>query len=97
MQRAVISGDGKVKLLVEGLGLREVMGIEGVDGCRTTSNHTLEMWKTLGLKRQGIYKIFFEMGKIRNNIIDEIIYTMVSYGMTIDRRHVMVMADLMTL
>lgn len=36
------------------------------------------------------------MGKIRNNIIDEIIYTMVSHGMTIDRRHVMLMADLMT-
>ena len=50
MQRAVISGDGKVKLLVEGLGLREVMGIEGVDGCRTKSNHTLEMWKTLGIE-----------------------------------------------
>ncbi len=105
----MISGDGKdTKLLVEGLGLREVMNIDGneelffflpvritnysqfdliylgVEGTKTKSNHTLEMHKTLGIEAA------------RNNIIDEIIYTMVSHGMTIDRRHVMLMADLMT-
>ncbi|KAI9353353.1 hypothetical protein DFJ73DRAFT_924461, partial [Zopfochytrium polystomum] len=89
VNRAVITrGDGKtpgVHLLVEGYGLRTVMGTEGgVNGLDTRSNHTLENWKTLGIEAA------------RNTIIDEIVFTMQSHGMTIDRRHVMLLADLMT-
>ena len=32
----------------------------------------------------------------RQTIIDEIAYTMVNHGMSIDSRHVMLLADLMT-
>ncbi|KAL2911303.1 DNA-directed RNA polymerase III subunit C1 (rpo31) [Polyrhizophydium stewartii] len=62
--RAVINdveAEKRLNLLVEGYGLREVMGVDG-----------------------------------KQTIIDEILYTMKSHGMTIDRRHVMLLADLMT-
>lgn len=34
--------------------------------------------------------------KYRQTIINEIVYTMVNHGMSIDARHVMLLADLMT-
>lgn len=60
------------------------MGTEGVDGCNTTSNHILEVQQCLGIEAA------------RKKIIDEIQYTMSSHGMTIDIRHMMLLADLMT-
>lgn len=65
-------------------GLLSVMGTEGVDGCETTSNDVLEVHKTLGIEAA------------RRKIIKEINYTMSSHGMTIDIRHMMLLADLMT-
>lgn len=65
-------------------GLLAVMGTEGVDGCKTKSNHILEVQQCLGIEAA------------RNKIIDEIQYTMSSHGMTIDKRHMMLLADLMT-
>lgn len=60
------------------------MGIEGVDGRNTKSNHIMEVQQTLGIEAA------------RVSIIDEINYTMSSHGMTIDLRHMMLLADLMT-
>lgn len=60
------------------------MGIEGVDGRYTKSNHIMEVQNTLGIEAA------------RVSIIDEINYTMSSHGMTIDLRHMMLLADLMT-
>ncbi|XP_065849011.1 DNA-directed RNA polymerase III subunit 1 isoform X2 [Euphorbia lathyris] len=71
-------------MLVEGMGLDLVMGTEGVDGRNTTSNHILEVYKILGIEAA------------RKCIIDEIRYTMESHGMSIDSRHMMLLADLMT-
>ncbi|XP_031416675.1 DNA-directed RNA polymerase III subunit RPC1 isoform X2 [Clupea harengus] len=87
--RAVIhideaSGKKKLKLLVEGDNLRSVMATHGVKGSRTTSNNTYEVEKTLGIEAA------------RTTIINEIQYTMVNHGMSIDRRHVMLLADLMS-
>ncbi|KAJ3391532.1 hypothetical protein HDU92_008981 [Lobulomyces angularis] len=85
VNRSVISGEGEnVKLLIEGMGLKEVMNIDGIDGIRAKTNHTLELHKVLGVEAA------------RESIISEIIHTMESHGMTIDRRHVMLMADLMS-
>nr|XP_033798341.1 DNA-directed RNA polymerase III subunit RPC1 isoform X2 [Geotrypetes seraphini] len=89
VSRAVIhideqSGKEKYKLLVEGDNLRAVMATHGVKGSRTTSNNTYEVEKTLGIEAA------------RSTIINEIQYTMVNHGMSIDRRHVMLLADLMT-
>ncbi|OVA18215.1 RNA polymerase [Macleaya cordata] len=85
VERAVINKDkGKYNLLVEGTNLRAVMGTPGVDGCKTTSNHIIEVQGTLGIEAA------------RKCIIDEIQYTMASHGMSIDIRHMMLLADLMT-
>ncbi|XP_057978200.1 DNA-directed RNA polymerase III subunit 1 [Malania oleifera] len=74
----------KFNLLVEGTGLQAVMGTKGVDGHKTTTNHIMEVCRTLGIEAA------------RKCIIGEIQYTMESHGMSIDARHMMLLADLMT-
>jgi DNA-directed RNA polymerase III subunit RPC1 len=56
----------------------------GVKGSHVTSNNTIEVEKTLGIEAA------------RTTIMNEINYTMGSHGMSIDIRHVMLLADLMT-
>ncbi|XP_067671207.1 DNA-directed RNA polymerase III subunit RPC1-like isoform X3 [Haliotis asinina] len=85
--RAVIHIDEKsnsLTLLVEGDNLLEVMATPGVKGTATVSNNTFEVMKTLGVEAA------------RSTIMNEIVYTMVNHGMSIDIRHVMLLADLMT-
>ncbi|CAM6074480.1 unnamed protein product [Sphagnum tenellum] len=60
------------------------MGTPGVDGRHTTSNHVIEAEQTLGIEAA------------RKCIIDEIQCTMASHGMSIDLRHTMLVADVMT-
>ncbi|KAJ0395349.1 hypothetical protein ATCC90586_007781 [Pythium insidiosum] len=91
VNRAVINYEetggkgGKVHhLLVEGYGLAEVMGIPGVDGLNTTSNHIIEVEKTLGIEAA------------RELITSEVSYIMSAYGIGIDRRHLMLLSDIMT-
>ncbi|CAI9301114.1 unnamed protein product [Lactuca saligna] len=87
IERAVINKkkeQEKFNLLVEGTGLQAVMGMEGINGHETTSNHILEVQNTLGIEAA------------RRSIIKEIQYTMESHGMSIDIRHMMLLADVMT-
>jgi DNA-directed RNA polymerase III subunit RPC1 len=88
VNRAVISLDEKKsnehKLFVEGEGLREILAINGIDGSHTSSNNTIEVYETIGIEAA------------RTTIINEIVYTMTTHGMSIDIRHVMLLADLMT-
>ncbi len=60
------------------------MSTPGVDGRHTTSNHVIEAEQTLGIEAA------------RKCIIDEIQCTMASHGMSIDLRHTMLLADVMT-
>lgn len=87
VNRAVINdihGNGsRYNLLVEGYGLRQVMTTEGVIGRQTTSNHIMEVQAVLGIEAA------------RQTITNEIQYTMSKHGMTIDHRHVMLLADIM--
>jgi DNA-directed RNA polymerase III subunit RPC1 len=71
-------------LLVEGYGLREVMGSTGVDGLNTKSNHIMDMQDVLGIEAA------------RSVISSEISFIMKSYGITVDRRHLMLLSDVMT-
>lgn len=55
MNRAIIhvddgKGGEKYKLLVEGMNLQAVMATMGVRGTATTSNHTAEVEKALGIE-----------------------------------------------
>lgn len=61
-----------------------IITIVGVKGTHVTSNNTHEAEKTLGIEAA------------RKTIMNEINYTMGSHGMSIDIRHVMLLADLMT-
>ncbi|GAV71386.1 RNA_pol_Rpb1_2 domain-containing protein/RNA_pol_Rpb1_3 domain-containing protein/RNA_pol_Rpb1_1 domain-containing protein/RNA_pol_Rpb1_5 domain-containing protein/RNA_pol_Rpb1_4 domain-containing protein, partial [Cephalotus follicularis] len=83
-QNGEVEKKPKWQLYVEGMGLQAVMGTEGVDGCKTTSNHFIEVQQTLGIEAA------------RKCIIDEIKHTMESHGMKIDIRHMMLLADVMT-
>ena len=88
VDRAVISVDEKEgkqhKLFVEGEGMRDVMGVQGVNASQTTSNNTMEVFRCLGIEAA------------RTTVINEIVYTMASHGIGLDVRHVMLLADLMT-
>ena len=86
VSRAVINdlGEGRYNLVVEGNNLQAVMGIEGVRGTHTTTNHVMEAERTLGIEAA------------RSCIIKEINDTMKAHGMSIDARHSMLLADVMT-
>ncbi|KAK3856179.1 hypothetical protein Pcinc_031683 [Petrolisthes cinctipes] len=91
VSRAVINqndtapgGKPKYELLVEGNNLREVIATYGVDGTRCTSNNTYEVFTCLGIEAA------------RATIIREITVTMETHGLSVDRRHIMLLADLMT-
>lgn len=71
-------------LLVEGYGLQDVMCSPGVDGRDTKSNHIIEVQQVLGIEAA------------RCAIASEISYIMSAYGITVDRRHLMLLSDVMT-
>ncbi|XP_061721966.1 DNA-directed RNA polymerase III subunit RPC1 [Cydia pomonella] len=77
-------GDVKYKLCVEGDGLRDVMATYGIDGRKTTSNNILEVYHTLGIEAA------------KSTIISEIQAVMAGHGMSVDRRHVELLAGQMT-
>ncbi|KAF7991817.1 hypothetical protein HCN44_010618 [Aphidius gifuensis] len=88
ISRAVINKNegGKTttyQVFVEGDNLRDIMATCGVDGHKTKSNNTIEVAKTLGIEAA------------RKVIGREIKSVMATHGMSIDRRHVMLVADLM--
>lgn len=86
--RAVINHDdgdeGGYHLLVEGLGLANVLGTTGVDWKNTTSNHIMEVARVLGIEAA------------RHAIAQQINFTMAGHGLSVDHRHLMLLADLMT-
>lgn len=89
VSRAVIhhddsTGKTRYKLFVEGDNLRDVMATHGVKGIKSTSNNTIEVFRTLGIEAA------------RATIMTEIKLVMENHGMSIDRRHPMLVADLMT-
>uniref|UniRef100_A0A0N4Z3L6 DNA-directed RNA polymerase subunit n=1 Tax=Parastrongyloides trichosuri TaxID=131310 RepID=A0A0N4Z3L6_PARTI len=88
VSRCVIHADEKkgdsYKLLVEGTDFREVLATPEVDGRYTNFNNALYVADVLGIEAA------------RTCIINEILSTMESHGIGLDRRHVMLLADLMT-
>ncbi|KPM03001.1 DNA-directed RNA polymerase III subunit RPC1-like protein [Sarcoptes scabiei] len=85
IQRVTIREDqGKFYLMIEGNGFLEILGTKSVDHCRTFSNNIHEVASVLGIEAA------------RTTIIDEINSTMKNHGITIDKRHLMLLADTMT-
>lgn len=84
IDRVVITKDKEYYLLIEGFGLRNILGIPGVDARRTTTNNIMEIYSCLGVEAT------------RQSIINELKYTMDSHGIYVDMRHLMLLADTMT-
>ena len=78
-------GDSKTyHLLVEGHGLLPVLGVPGVQALETKTNHIMEMESTLGIEAA------------RRLVMDEVQYIFSQYGLEIDQRHLMLLADVMS-
>ncbi|GBG32582.1 DNA-directed RNA polymerase subunit [Hondaea fermentalgiana] len=88
VHRAVVNHEGddnnRYELLVEGLGLQEVLATPGVDGTRTITNHVMEMEEVLGIEAA------------RELVQKEVAYIFGQYGLSIDKRHLMLLADVMS-
>lgn len=89
VSRAVIAVDDTTKpetykLCVEGSGLGLVMATYGIIGNKTRSNNIWEVYQTLGIEAA------------RTTIMNEITDVMEGHGMTVDRRHIMLLASQMT-
>jgi DNA-directed RNA polymerase subunit A" len=85
IKRVVIRKESDEYILyTEGSALKSVMEVDGVDATRTRTNNILEMAEVLGIEAA------------RQSIIDEIMATLREQGLTVDIRHVMLVADIMT-
>lgn len=72
------------EIIAEGAELRKIMNLPGVDGCRTTCNHVAVVEQVLGIEAA------------RATIVTEIQSIMKAYSLSIDIRHVYLLADVMT-
>ncbi|KAK6759531.1 hypothetical protein RB195_021237 [Necator americanus] len=88
VKRCVIHADEKrgdeFSIIVEGSDFRGVLSEPGIDGRYTNFNNALIVSEVLGIEAA------------RSCIINEIIATMEAHGIGLDRRHVMLLADVMT-
>jgi DNA-directed RNA polymerase subunit A" len=85
IKRVVIRKEGEEYVLyTEGSSLRKVMQFDGVDPSRTKTNNINEISEVLGIEAA------------RNAIINEAMDTLREQGLTVDVRHIMMVADIMT-
>ena len=86
VERAVVRKEGNEYVIyTEGSNLKEVFKIPGVDKTRTKTNNILEIEKTLGIEAA------------RKAIIEEMLSTLEEQGLKVDVRHIMLVADAMTI
>lgn len=71
-------------LYTEGSALKEVLSIEGVDATRTRSNNIVEVYDVMGIEAA------------RLALIHEATETLKEQGLNVDVRHIMLVADIMT-
>lgn len=83
VNRVMIVQDG-AELLAEGTELRAVMALPHVDGTRTRSNHVAVVERALGIEAA------------RQVVVQEINNVLKAYALSIDIRHVYLLADVMT-
>jgi DNA-directed RNA polymerase subunit A" len=71
-------------IYTEGSNLAKVLKLPRVDATRTTTNNIMEIWEVLGIEAA------------RASIIREASKTLSEQGLSVDVRHIMLVADLMT-
>jgi DNA-directed RNA polymerase III subunit RPC1 len=88
IEKKVPGGGGETskryQLFVEGTGLSDVMATSGVKGTQARTNHVMEMQTVLGIEAAR-WCIMREIG----NVLGQ-------YGISVDLRHMMLLADVMT-
>jgi len=85
IKRVVIRKEGdEYVLYTEGSALKDVLLFEGVDPTRTKTNNINEIAEVLGIEAA------------RNAIINEATDTLREQGLSVDVRHIMLVADIMT-
>ena len=93
LQISGIKGIGKVIIRkddvewiihTEGSNLKEILDMEGIDHVRTTTNNIHEIGEVLGIEAA------------RQSIINEAQNTLSEQGLSVDVRHIMLVADIMT-
>ncbi|HOV51830.1 MAG TPA: DNA-directed RNA polymerase subunit A'', partial [Methanothrix sp.] len=85
IKRVVIRKEGdEYVLYTEGSALKKVMQFEGVDPTRIKTNNINEIGEVLGIEAA------------RNAIINEATDTLREQGLSVDVRHIMLVADIMT-
>ncbi|ASJ11993.1 DNA-directed RNA polymerase subunit A'' [Thermococcus thioreducens] len=72
-------------IYTEGSNFKQILKVPGVDPTRTRTNNIHEIAEVLGIEAA------------RNAIIEEIVNTMREQGLEVDVRHIMLVADMMTL
>lgn len=83
-QVVVNEDDGEWRLQTAGTSLRKTLKIKEVDETRTRSNDLYEVKKVLGVEA------------LRQRIIEETNETLAKQGISVDNRHIMLLADMMT-
>ncbi len=85
IERAIIRSETEgFVIYTQGSNLSEVLSIDGVDISRTTTNGIVEIYHTLGIEAA------------RKAIMNEASKTLQEQGLTVDIRHIMLVADIMT-
>ncbi len=85
IKKAVIrKSEGEYVIYTEGSNLAKMLERDDVDPHRTTTNSITEIYKVLGVEAA------------RNSIIHEANNTLDEQGLTVDIRHIMLVADMMT-
>ncbi len=84
IDRAIIREEPEGYVIyTEGSNLADVLKLEGVDSSRSTTNGIVEIFEVLGIEAA------------RNAIINEASRTLQEQGLTVDIRHIMLVADVM--
>ncbi|NLK26295.1 MAG: DNA-directed RNA polymerase subunit A'' [Euryarchaeota archaeon] len=85
IERAILRKQGpEYVIYTAGSNLRDILTVENVDKVHTTTNSIQEIYDVLGVEAA------------RNSIIHEATRTLEEQGLTVDIRHIMLVADLMT-
>ena len=82
--KVIIRRDDEWIIHTEGSNLGDILKIDGVDKVRTTTNDIHEIETVLGVEAA------------RNSIINEALRTLEEQGLSVDVRHIMLVADMMT-
>ncbi|WP_458403336.1 DNA-directed RNA polymerase subunit A'' [Methanobrevibacter sp.] len=82
--KVIIRRDDEWIIHTEGSNLKEILDMDGIDSVRTTTNNIHEIGEVLGIEAA------------RQSIINEAQNTLSEQGLSVDVRHIMLVADIMT-